>query len=70
MKMCSKCKKLKPVSNFYKNVRANDGLNSMCKECCKEYYKEYNVVNKKRRAETNKMYYEINKERLDKLNNK
>jgi len=51
-KICSKCKKEKLYSDFYKDKRGKDGLYSACKECCenarkvyykkhKAYYKEY-----------------------------
>lgn len=32
-KLCSRCKKWKYYSDFYKNRRANDGLSVSCKEC-------------------------------------
>ena len=37
MKICSKCKLPKEVNEFYKNIRAKDGLTSQCKQCIKEY---------------------------------
>lgn len=37
MKRCSKCKKVKPISEFYKNKKAISGLYSWCKSCCCEY---------------------------------
>ena len=32
-KRCSKCKQIKPVSEFYTDTRHKDGLQSRCKEC-------------------------------------
>lgn len=32
-KMCSKCKKTKPASEFFKSKRTKSGLQSQCKEC-------------------------------------
>lgn len=32
-KCCSKCKKEKPLTDFYKRKAAKDGVNSWCKEC-------------------------------------
>jgi hypothetical protein len=45
-KQCSKCKKLKPLSEFYKNKSTNDGLARWCKECKSEYRKNQTVVKK------------------------
>ena len=35
VKACSRCGKSKPLSEFYKNARSNDGLQAYCKECSK-----------------------------------
>jgi len=37
MKKCTKCKKLLPISEFYKNKTKKNGLHGICKECFKEY---------------------------------
>ena len=60
MKKCSKCGKLKPISEFYKKKNTKDGLGSQCKICRKEYYEN----NKDQIKEKNKKYYENNKEKL------
>ena len=36
-KICSRCKKIKPVNNFHANSRIKSGLNSWCKNCRREY---------------------------------
>lgn len=36
MKECSKCKELKPITNFYRNLRNLDGHHSQCKVCNKK----------------------------------
>lgn len=36
-KRCSKCGKLKPKSEFWKDSRNEDGLQLQCKECKREY---------------------------------
>jgi len=41
MKTCSKCKQSKPVSEFNKNAKRRDGLQTQCRICTKEYYSEY-----------------------------
>lgn len=33
MKKCSTCKKMKPISDFYKDVRTKDGRKYQCKKC-------------------------------------
>lgn len=36
-KQCSKCKTIKPVSEFYKKKRNKDGLDTICIACNKAY---------------------------------
>lgn len=36
-KICSICRKNKPLDNFYKESRRADGHGYLCKPCCKEY---------------------------------
>jgi len=40
MKRCSKCKKLKSMSEFYTNSRNIEGLDSRCIDCQRAYAKE------------------------------
>jgi len=35
-KVCARCGKTKPISEFHKNTRSKDGLHSYCKSCNKE----------------------------------
>lgn len=35
-KICSKCGRELPISEFYKNKQANDGLTCRCRSCQKE----------------------------------
>jgi len=37
-KICTKCKVVKPVSEFHKAKHNPSGYNSHCKECVREYY--------------------------------
>ena len=59
MRKCSKCKNVKPLSDFNKHER---GLTSWCKECVRErsrqYYKEKGDVLKEKR----KCYYKQKRE--------
>ena len=54
-KRCTKCKELKPLSEFYPYKRARDGYNWMCKACnsqhAKEWYAAHREEMKKRAAE-------------------
>lgn len=43
MKVCSKCKVTKSNSSFGKNKRSKDGLQYECKECRREYNRQYNL---------------------------
>lgn len=38
-KVCSKCKRELPISEFCKNKNRKDGLNCYCRQCVSEYYK-------------------------------
>lgn len=60
MKICTKCKELKPKSEFYKVNTAKDTLQCACK-LCKKFYKQ---VNKEQIAEKSKVYRETNKEQI------
>jgi len=35
-KQCTKCKEVKPLSEFYKHKAGKDGLTSYCKSCIRE----------------------------------
>ena len=60
MKKCSNCGELKPFSEFSKDKRSKDGLQSNCKKCMKEYYEN----NKEKILEQRKEYRENNKEKI------
>lgn len=58
MKTCYKCKVDKAISEFSKDKRSKDGLQSGCKSCHSDYFKK----NKERFYEAKKKYREENKE--------
>jgi len=60
LKKCSNCGELKSFSEFHKDKRSNDGLQSKCKKCRKEYYEN----NKEKILKQKKDYYENNKEKI------
>lgn len=60
MKRCSKCKSVKPESDFNKRSRNKDGLEFFCRSCAKlEYSKTKDVANEKSRIRysKNKEYF-------------
>lgn len=59
-KQCSKCKRLLPVSEFYKSKRCSDGLRMQCKGC----EREYATRNAERIADYQRRYREENADRL------
>jgi hypothetical protein len=40
-KICPKCKKTKPISEFYKNFPSPDGISYLCKDCAREVQRAY-----------------------------
>lgn len=46
LKKCTRCKIEKDKSEFYKNKNMSDGLNSWCKDCVREYKREWQHKNK------------------------
>jgi hypothetical protein len=66
-KLCSKCKNIKSYHGFNKKSASKDNLSSFCKECNKEYMKNYYKSNlssfKEYQKEYNKDNIEQNKTR-------
>jgi hypothetical protein len=60
MKTCSKCKIEKDESEFSKNINFVDGLQKVCRICCKEIKEK----NKDKYREQNKIYKELNKDKI------
>lgn len=48
MKMCPKCGRTLPVAEFYRSLRAVDGLQLYCKECLRAAIKSNYERNKER----------------------
>jgi len=57
-KVCNKCKEELPVELFNKDKTKADGLQTICKNC----NKQYREANKEKIADYKKQYYEANKE--------
>ena len=59
-KVCPKCGRELPLSDFNNNRSQKDGKAVQCRYCCKEYNKEYYEKNKEKRKE----YLAKNKEKI------
>jgi len=81
MKICSQCKELKDLSEYFRNKNTKDGRHSSCKECQNKNKKydsnkrrEYYLLNKDRDREKNKKrrreYYILNKEKENTMSKK
>ena len=57
-KICTKCKELKALDQFYKNKRSNDGVVSSCRQCHKKWREE----NRDKIHNYSIKYYQENKE--------
>lgn len=64
MKTCNRCKRSLDNTEFVKNCRSTDGINSWCKSCCKEYKQEHYKKNREKIANRAKEYREKNREEL------
>ena len=51
IKICSKCKILSSISNFYKDRTKNDGLHPQCKICILQKQKQYDIENRDKKRE-------------------
>ena len=72
-KSCSKCKEVKGLHLFYKNISAKDGTSSQCKECVslyhskkkeqkREYDYHYRIRNRQRIKKVKDLYHYNNRE--------
>jgi len=64
-KKCSKCGKIKKVSEFYKNKCSEDNYNAYCKECSSECSRLYRIKNKECISSLKTIYYKKNKEKIN-----
>lgn len=58
MKICTKCKIEKDLSEFRKKKTCKDGLNNVCKTCCREYGKDHYKSNKDKYIKKSKKWRE------------
>ncbi len=50
MKVCTRCKEYKPLSDYYKDSRCRDGCRSECKSCVIKITKEYSQTERGRES--------------------
>lgn len=60
LKNCSKCKKILPTTEFYKDSRNWHGLRGQCKTCAKKIANNYWSVNREYKREYDKKYIKEN----------
>ena len=63
-KLCTKCKNEKSISEFNKDKQCKDGFKARCKDCIKEYQKQYRFTHKHKAQEYRKKYSIEHKDKL------
>ena len=63
-KQCLKCGVVKPFADFHKRKDTNDGLQTGCKNCNREYRKANLEANREKIAERDRKYREANREKF------
>ena len=63
-KQCLKCGVVKPFADFHKRKDTNDGLQTGCKNCNREYRKANLEANREKIAERDRKYREANPEKI------
>jgi len=66
MKICTRCKEDKPISEFYKHKTGKNGITASCRACTKEYGRDNYVKNKEVILEKARKYYQENPEKMRK----
>ena len=66
VKKCRVCKNILLKSNFNKNKKSKDGLQSQCKFCVKDYNKNYYNKNRDSELERRKKYNSQNRAKINK----
>lgn len=55
-KICSKCGRELPLTEYYKSKWNKDGFQNYCKECCKQHNKQFRIDNPTYMKDYNKQY--------------
>lgn len=67
MKKCRKCGGMKPLEDYYKDKRSEDGRVSACKECRRKATREYVANNYDKCRKATRDWMENNQERMEKV---
>src|SRR5437762_2270693 len=63
LKLCSKCRINKSITDFSKNSTMKDGYSHYCKKCAREATLKWRNRNEEKIVASNKQYYEKNREK-------
>ncbi len=63
-KSCTRCKQIKPLSEFGKCIRNKDGLKYYCRKCSSEIDKKTRLANPEKKRKTDRLYREKNIDRI------
>jgi hypothetical protein len=64
VKICSKCKIIKDIGEFYKNKTKKDGHEGQCKQCWSENNLKYRQLNKDKISKQRTEYRRLNKRKI------
>jgi len=64
MKRCTACKRLKPVSAFWRRAACADGLDRWCGECRGGYFRNWCAAHRNAYNTRQRAYYRQNRARL------
>lgn len=67
-KICARCKKEKLLEEYHNSSKSLDGKQPICKECKKDYNKQYKIDNALKWNEYMIAYYKSTEERTNKRN--
>ena len=65
-KQCTRCKEVKPLTEYYKKKDGRNGHISYCKVCKIKLANDYRILNSKTIKEKKKKYRDLNKEKIAK----
>ena len=66
MKICSRGRKELPLDMFHKDATKKDGHGTTCKDCRREYNRQWAAENPEKRKEQDKIYRERHPEKINK----
>ena len=64
MKLCTRCKRRKPLTTFSKCTKAKDGRFGHCKVCASKYHREYAAAHKDQIAAKHRVYRQTHKDKV------